>query len=89
MKKTSLIVSLILIGFVFYFYNADFLFGKELSNKETVGLKDKSNGLKNVVLIAWDGTQRNHLTELLSGGQLPNLEKLISEGSLVYTEVTT
>ncbi len=45
--------------------------------------------VENIILIALDGIQRNHLMELLSGRQLPNLEKLISEGSLVYTEVTT
>jgi hypothetical protein len=32
-----------------------------------------------VILIVWDGTQRAHLREMLSGGQLPNLAAFRSE----------
>ena len=42
----------------------------------------------NVILVGWDGAQRDHLMELLSSGRLPNLQKLISEGSMALTEVT-
>lgn len=41
---------------------------------------------KNVILMSWDGYQRNHLLEDLSNGQLPNLEKLIDQG--VYLNLT-
>jgi arylsulfatase A-like enzyme len=44
---------------------------------------------KNVILLGWDGTSRTHLRKLLSSGQLPNLQKLIAEGGLVNTQVTT
>lgn len=30
--------------------------------------------------MVWDGAQRNHLNELLSTTQLPNLARLINEG---------
>ena len=32
---------------------------------------------KNVVLIGWDGVQREHLYEMLEGGALPNLTELV------------
>jgi hypothetical protein len=42
-----------------------------------------------VILLVWDGTQRNHLNELLAAGQLPNLQGLINEGKkrnlVIYT----
>ncbi|MHC4573488.1 MAG: alkaline phosphatase family protein [Planctomycetota bacterium] len=41
----------------------------------------------NVILIGWDGAQRNHLKESLSRGELPNLKKLASEGSLVAIDI--
>ncbi len=41
----------------------------------------------NVILIGWDGCQRNHLNESLNAGQLPNLSNLISNGIYLDTEV--
>lgn len=38
---------------------------------------------KNVILIGWDGAQRAHVNECLSRGELPNLQRLASEGSMV------
>ncbi len=35
---------------------------------------------ENVILLVWDGAQRNHLNELLDAGKLPNLQELINEG---------
>ena len=35
---------------------------------------------KNVILMSWDGYQRNHFLEDLSNYQLPNLEKLMDQG---------
>ncbi len=51
--------------------------------------QEKPGGVRNVVLVGWDGTQRARLTELLAAGQLPNLKALVAEGSLAATEVTT
>lgn len=44
--------------------------------------------VKNVILISWDGVQRNHLRELLDAGRLPNLTSLIKEGTIVEIDVT-
>lgn len=38
--------------------------------------------IRNVILISWDGVQRNHMQELLKAGKLPNLSQLIKEGAL-------
>ena len=43
---------------------------------------------KNVIVIGWDGVQRNHLYELLSRNLLPNLAAFASQGSLVNITVT-
>lgn len=51
--------------------------------------KAYSEELRNIVVIGWDGTQRAHLKELLQADRLPNLAKVISEGSLVDIDITT
>ncbi len=43
---------------------------------------------RNVILIGWDGAQRNHVKECLSRGELPNLKQLASEGALVAIDIT-
>jgi hypothetical protein len=42
---------------------------------------------RNIILIGWDGAQRNHLKESLSRGELPNLQKLSGEGTLVAIDI--
>ncbi|MFH0914768.1 MAG: alkaline phosphatase family protein [Chloroflexota bacterium] len=42
---------------------------------------------RNIILIGWDGAQRNHVKESLGRGELPNLKKLISEGNLVAIDI--
>jgi hypothetical protein len=44
--------------------------------------------MKNVIVIGWDGTQRNHLLELLGRGALPNLQALIESGRMVNMTVS-
>jgi hypothetical protein len=43
---------------------------------------------KNVLLIGWDGVQRNHLFELLNNGSLPNLQSIINDGQIVNVTVS-
>jgi len=40
-----------------------------------------------VLLIGWDGAQRNHVHECLGRGELPNLKKLGSEGTIVDIDI--
>jgi hypothetical protein len=42
---------------------------------------------RNIILIGWDGAQRNHVKECLGRGELPNLKKLISGGALVAIDI--
>ena len=44
--------------------------------------------VKNVILIGWDGVQRNHLFELLNNGSLPNLQSLINDGTIANITVS-
>ena len=42
---------------------------------------------RNIILIGWDGAQRNHVKECLGRRELPNLKKLSSEGALVAIDI--
>lgn len=42
---------------------------------------------RNIVLIGWDGAQRNHIKECLSRNELPNLKKIADEGTLVPIDI--
>jgi len=44
---------------------------------------------KNVILIGWDGAQRNHANELLAANELPVLAALAKEGAKVDIDVVT
>jgi predicted AlkP superfamily pyrophosphatase or phosphodiesterase len=43
---------------------------------------------RNVVLIGWDGVQRDHLKEMIALGQMPNLMELAAQGNLVAIDIT-
>jgi hypothetical protein len=47
-----------------------------------------SEEIKNVILIGWDGAQRNHLNEMISHNELPNFSALCREGKKVDIDVT-
>jgi hypothetical protein len=42
---------------------------------------------KNVILIGWDGAQRNHVNEMIEKKELPNLVALAKEGAMVNIDV--
>ena len=44
---------------------------------------------RNIILIGWDGAQRNHVHECLDRGELPALKLLSEEGALVDIDVIT
>ncbi|MGQ9881200.1 MAG: alkaline phosphatase family protein [Armatimonadota bacterium] len=44
-------------------------------------------GVQNIILIGWDGAQREHVRECLQRGELPNLAKLASQGKLVAIDI--
>ncbi|MCX8126869.1 MAG: alkaline phosphatase family protein, partial [Dehalococcoidia bacterium] len=43
---------------------------------------------RNIILIGWDGAQRNHIKECLDRNELPNLKRLTSAGALVAIDIT-
>ncbi len=49
---------------------------------------DATLGGTNVILIGWDGVQKNHLFELLNRGSLPNLSSLIRNGVIVNATIS-
>jgi hypothetical protein len=42
----------------------------------------------NVLLLGWDGVQRNHLLELISRGKMPNLNGFIQSGRMINITVS-
>ena len=44
---------------------------------------------RNIVLIGWDGCQRNHLKEMIASNEAPDLVALAKDGRLVDIDVTT
>ena len=42
---------------------------------------------RNVILIGWDGAQRDHVDECLGRGELPNLRRLIDRGKYVKIDI--
>jgi hypothetical protein len=43
--------------------------------------------IQNVILFGWDGAQRDHVKECLARKELPTLQKLIDEGTLVEIDI--
>ena len=52
------------------------------------GPQEQTSPGANIVLISWDGVQRNHFFELLRNGALPNIAALSWEGGIVNVTVT-
>jgi hypothetical protein len=42
---------------------------------------------RNVILIGWDGAQRDHVNECLGRKELPNLQRLIDQGKYVKIDI--
>ena len=51
------------------------------------GENEKEKAPRNIILIGWDGAQRNHVKECLSRNELPNLKQLSSEGTIVAIDI--
>jgi len=52
-----------------------------------VSAQSRDRRPRNIILIGWDGAQRNHVRECLERGELPHLKKLASEGALVAIDI--
>lgn len=49
--------------------------------------RDTTDHPRNIILFGWDGAQRDHVTECLNRSELPNLQKLIDEGTIVEIDI--
>jgi len=49
---------------------------------------ERGDTARNILLIGWDGCQRNHLKECIARNEVPNLVKLSKEGKLVAIDIT-
>ncbi len=48
---------------------------------------DRSSPPRNIILIGWDGAQREHVKECLSRNELPNIKALADEGKMVDIDI--
>ncbi len=51
------------------------------------GAQDSAVKPKNIILFGWDGAQRNHVKECMQKSELPNLQQLVSEGTIVAIDI--
>jgi len=51
------------------------------------GFVQAADSGKNVIIIGWDGAQRNHVNEMIQRKELPNLVALANEGAKVDIDV--
>ncbi|MBN1124323.1 MAG: alkaline phosphatase family protein [Sedimentisphaerales bacterium] len=52
-----------------------------------IGLAQQSKAPRNVILIGWDGAQREHVQQCLARKELPNLQRLIDQGTMVNIDI--
>ena len=74
---TFFLVTLTLLSAVF--------FGMQIT---TQIVKAEQTETKNVIVIGWDGVQRNHLYELLNRNLLPNFAAFINQGTIANITVS-
>jgi len=58
-----------------------------LISTAAVPAQDESAAPRNIILIGWDGAQRNHLYECIGRGELPNLVALSAKGALINIDI--
>jgi len=84
-----LIVAAVLSGVGFYYVTITGTVSQNLTTTAVARTTAYEKSPRNIVLIGWDGTQRNHLKEMISRKEVPNLMALAAEGRLVDIDVTT
>ncbi len=84
--KATLIAGLLVLLTAGVFFQDSFYAASKPSGQNNA--KD-SKTPKRIILIGWDGVQRDHLNELLTKGRLPNLKKFISNGVFLNIDITT
>mgnify|MGYP001571469181 CR=1 FL=1 len=81
------LIGVLICGFVPPYEKTALQAAERPQAKTAVGIS--GGGFRNIILIGWDGAQREHLKELMGKGKVPNLKKLISNGAYLDIEITT
>ena len=81
----ALLLLSVFIGIVYH--SANWFVSGENQNLATNNIGNSGN-YTNVLLLGWDGVQRNHLFELLNRGLMPNLSGFVQTGKLVNVTVS-
>lgn len=91
MVKTKVLISIVLFGAVAaFYYDTNARKENTIVNVSDFGARVPIPDQKNIILIGWDGVQRDHLYELERGGKLPNFSKyFLEQGSCVDTSIST
>jgi len=63
------------------------IFGFVVGMTTMANAQGREDRPRNIILIGWDGAQRNHVKECLGRGELSSLKKLSSEGALVAIDI--
>ncbi len=81
MKKLSVVIVSLLLALMFI--SADAATGTSSGGIDPSAFVVSSQAVPfNVIVIGWDGAQREHTYDLLEAGRLPNLERLAKDGAL-------
>ncbi|MCK9594438.1 MAG: alkaline phosphatase family protein [Candidatus Omnitrophica bacterium] len=75
-KRTAVLLAVLLISGKFAFAGVQ-------------GQGRNTGDFTNIILVGWDGTNRDILTDFLRAGKLPNLKEIMRAGAMVNTEITT
>ena len=73
MKKLALVVVIVFLQFLSY---SNYISARKPGRGMT-------EAIQKAILIGWDGAQREHVKECLDKGELPNLKRLVDEGSFI------
>jgi len=60
---------------------------RRLEARDTLDALDTTDRPRKIILFGWDGAQRDHVTECLKRRELPNLQKLIEEGTFIEIDI--
>jgi len=85
-KKINRFYILLIFAYLFLFITSCINQNNNIRDLKTV---DEKTNFRNVILIGWDGVQREHFNELLNQKKLPNIEKLINVGGIIDIDLTT
>jgi PKD repeat protein/predicted AlkP superfamily pyrophosphatase or phosphodiesterase len=90
MKEKTIILMIITIFLLLDILTIPVNISSTIINSKNTLSREHEPEPKRIILIGWDGVQRNHLQEMLKNPEnLPNLRKLSREGNFIDIDVTS